>query len=247
MDNDMPTPNNRPLARGHNDGPRLPVVLLGSVFLVLFVIAIVGAAWFKQLRNKQVEPPPPVLGQVSAPTFTDATGTSFSLTQLDGRIWVADSIFTRCGGQCPLMTVNMKKLQDWLVKEEQGGVKLVSLTVDPEFDSPEVLQRYATTFKADPTRWHFLTGPRELIYNYIINDFKLGTEETKGQPVAEMFIHSDKFVLIDRNRNIRGYFSGTEDADMEKLKLAITSVSHEADTSPAPTDAPTSSTAPASK
>jgi protein SCO1/2 len=233
MDYDMSSSEQHPVVPGKNDGPRLPVVLLGSVFLALLVIALVGAAWFKQLRNNQADPPPPVLGHVSAPTFTDANGTSFSLTQLDGRIWVADSIFTRCGGQCPLMTVNMKKLQDWLEAEEHGGVKLVSFTVDPEYDTPEVLKRYSTTFKADPNRWHFLTGERTLLYNYIMNDFMLGAEENKGVPEAEMFLHSDKFVLMDRNRNIRGYYSGTEDADMEKLKQAISSLGQEKTPPPA--------------
>lgn len=229
----MSSSNPRPLTPppGHNDNPRLPIVLLGSIFLILLAIGIIGSAWFMQLRKKQAPAAPPVLGQVSAPTFTDQNGTSFSLTQLDGRIWVADSIFTRCGGQCPVMSYNMMELQDWLVQNEQGGVKLVSLTVDPENDTPAILTEYAGKFKADLRRWHFLTGDRNTLYNYIMNDFKLGAEENQGVPDAEMFIHSDKFVLIDRDRNIRGYFSGTDEADMEKLRTAIIALSNE-DTPP---------------
>lgn len=236
----MSSSNSRPLTPppGHNDNPRLPIVLLGSIFLILLAIGLVGSAWFMQLRNKQAPEPPPVLGQVSAPTFTDQNGTSFSLTQLDGRIWVADSIFTRCGGQCPVMSYNMMELQDWLQENEQGGVKLVSLTVDPENDTPEVMKEYAAKFKAQPGRWHFLTGDRSLLYSYIMDDFKLGAEENQGVPEAEMFLHSDKFVLIDRQRNIRGYFSGTEETDMEKLRTAIIALANE--NSP-PADAPLSS------
>lgn len=229
MDNHTSSSDHQPLTPppGHNDGPRLPIMLLSSVFVGLLVIALVGAAWFAQLRKNRVASPPPVLGSVTAPTFTDTTGTSFSLAQLDGRIWVADSVFTRCGSICPPMTSNMKKLQDWLEKKELGNVKLVTITVDPVHDTPEVLREYAESYRADPKRWHFLTGAPEKINGYLVNQFLLGTEENKGVPESEMFIHSDKFVLIDRDRNIRGYYSGIEDEDLENLRTAIISLSHE--------------------
>jgi len=203
---------------------RLITVIFGFAILALFVIGVVGAAWFYQLRKKQAPAPPPVYGKISAPTFTDSRGTSFSISQLDGRVWVFDSIYTRCGGQCPIMSVNMKKLQEWLITHEQGGVKLVSITVDPEYDTPEALARYAKMFKADTSRWHFLTGDKKEIYDWIMHDFKLGVDENQGQPVSDMFIHSDKFVLVDRDRNIRGYFSGMDDEDLEKLRTAIRSL-----------------------
>lgn len=217
---------------------RLLTIIISFVLLALFLIAVVGAAWYKQLRFKHAPVPPPVYGTVSAPTFTDSTGTSFSLSQLQGRIWVMDSIYTRCGGQCPIMSTNMKSLQDWLVKKEQGGVKLVSLTVDPEHDTPTELTRYARMFKADTSRWHFLTASKKEIYDYLMNDFKLGVDENKDQPEEEMFIHSDKFVLVDRDLNIRGYYSGMDEEDMKKLRLAITSLSR--DGSAAPTADPNS-------
>lgn len=229
MDNHTSSSDHQPLTPppGHNDGPRLPIMLLSAVFVGLLVIAIVGAAWFAQLRNKRVASPPPVLGQVTAPTFTDTSGTSFSLSKLDGRIWVADSVFTRCGSICPPMTANMKKLQDWLETEELGNVKLVTFTVDPDHDTPEVLREYAESYKADLNRWHFLTGAPEKINGYLVNQFLLATEENKGVPETEMFIHSDKFVLIDRDRNIRGYYSGIEDEDLDNLRTAIISLSRE--------------------
>lgn len=201
--------------------------LIGGVIVFFLVIGLVGAALFYQLRKKQVPPPPPILGQVSAPTFTDENGTSFSISQLDGRIWVADFIFTRCGTQCPIMTMNMQKLQEWLIENEQGNVKLVSITVDPESDTPEVLERYARAFKAQKGRWHFLTGDRQTIYDYIIKQFKLGAEENEGQAVADMFVHSDKFVLVDRDRNIRGYYSGQDTTALEQLRDDIISISRD--------------------
>lgn len=201
--------------------------LIGGAIIFFLVIGLVGAALFQQLRNKQVPPPPPILGQVSAPTFTDENGTSFSISQLDGRIWIADFIFTRCGTQCPIMSINMQKLQGWLNENEQGNVKLVSITVDPESDTPEVLERYARAFKADKGRWHFLTGDRQTIYDYIIKEFKLGAAENEGQAVSDMFVHSDKFVLVDRDRNIRGYYSGQDVVALEQLRDDIISISRD--------------------
>ncbi len=211
--------------------PPSALVLTGWILLSLLVIGVAGAAWFQQLRKQRVAPPPPVYNQVSAPTFIDETGTSFSITELDGRIWVADFIFTRCGSQCPVMSTHMRKLQNWLEENEMGNVQLVSVTVDPESDSPEALKRYAEAFKADPERWHFLTGDRKTIYDYILNDFHLETAENEGKPVADLFVHSDKFVLLDRNRHIRGYYSAMEDRDMEKLRETIISLSHHDQTS----------------
>ncbi len=214
---------NQRIARRRSIMPRL----IGGSLIFFVLIALIGAALFQQLRKKQVPPPPPILGQVSAPTFTDETNTSFSITQLDGRIWVADFIFTRCGTQCPVMTFNMKKLQDWLIENEQGNVKLVSLTVDPETDTPDVMRQYARSVKADEGRWHFLTGDRQTIYDYIIKEFKLGADENEGQSVADMFVHSDRFVLVDRDRNIRGYYSGQDDVALEKLRNDIVSISRD--------------------
>lgn len=223
-----PPDNNRP-------GPARPPslgIIFGWIILALVIIAIAGAAWFQQLRKQRVSPPPPVLGKVSAPQFVDERGTTFPVSSLDGRIWVVDFIFTRCGGQCPLMTMNMRNLQTWLDENHFGNVRLVSVTVDPEHDTPDVLFKYARTFKAVEGRWHFLTGDRKTIYDFILNDFKLATEEEKNQPPAEMFVHSDKLVLIDKDRNIRGYYSGTEAKndttnEMESLRNAIISLSQQ--------------------
>src|SRR5690606_2312752 len=112
--------------------PPSALVLTGWIVLALLIVGVAGAAWFQQLRKQRVAPPPPVYNQVSAPTFTDATGTSFSISKLDGRIWVIDFIFTRCGSQCPVMSTKMRRLQNWLDENEMGNVQLVSVTVDPE-------------------------------------------------------------------------------------------------------------------
>lgn len=243
MDNNMSSQNPEnitPESNGPGGSPPRDkgpgMAWIGWLLLAFFVIAIAGIAWFQQLRSKRVAPPPPFISQVSAPTFTDETGTSFTISQLDGRIWVANFIFTRCGGQCPLMSVNMKKLQGWLQENEMGNVKLVSLTVDPEFDTPEVMQRYSDAFQANEGQWHFLTGDRQTIYDWILKDFKLETEENEGKPVADLFVHSDKFVLLDRERNIRGYYSGTDAEELEKLREAIISISHQSESAETPAE-----------
>lgn len=231
MDNHTPTPDTPPVGpqpapgKKENGQPSIGVIL-GWLVLALLIIGVAGAAWFQQLRKQRVGPPPPVYEQVSAPTFTDQDGKPFEIASLDGRIWVVDFIFTRCGAQCPVMTTRKAQLQTWLTEKEMGNVQLVTITVDPEFDTPEVLKRYAERFKAEAGRWHFLTGDRATIYNFILEDFHLETAENEGLDVADMFVHSDKFVLVDRNRNIRGYYSAMEVREMDELREAITSISH---------------------
>ena len=128
-------------------------------FLVLLIVGTVIAAVIQNNWRSYMEPLPEVVKAAPEFTLTDDRGTTFSSQQLAGKPYVIDFIFTRCGGQCPLMTVQMRDLQRWL-KERDFDVNLVSVTVDPEFDKPEVLASYAERFKVEPENWRFLTGPR---------------------------------------------------------------------------------------
>lgn len=201
---------------------------IGWIFLGMFIIMLAGIAMRDQLKLKSqhLGESPPVYGEVPAFTFTDDTNTSFGLQQLKGRIWVVDFVFTRCGFPCPILTKNMSELQNWLDEEEMGNVKLITVTVDPEFDTPEVLTAYGKKFGANFDRWKFLTGSKETIYDFILKGFDLLVEENpEGTSISQMFIHSDKFVLIDRDGGIRGYYGGQSAEDLEKLRLDIRKVS----------------------
>ena len=139
-------------------------------------------------------------------SLTERSNRSVTHKDLAGQVWVADFIFTHCAGICPTMSSNMQKLQDRLPKE----VRLVSFTVDPNNDTPEVLTEYAKRYNADAERWLFLTGDAEAIQSLSVGGFKLALDPAGGTE-AEPITHSSRFVLVDRKGRIRGYY-GTEEA-----------------------------------
>lgn len=156
-----------------------------------------------------VKPRPlPVMGQLPPFQLTAQTGETFDSKSLAGQVWVADFIYTTCDGPCPMMTQQMRQLQD-RTKDEMADVKLVSFTVDPVHDTPPVLAAYAKHFRMDPKRWWFLTGDMSRI-NDIGLSFKLNT-------VDGSLSHSTRFVLVDRHMRIRGYYLSSEDAFLPQL------------------------------
>ena len=126
---------------------------------------------------------------------------SFGSAQLAGKIWIADFIFTSCPGPCPIISSRMSELQKPL---EKTDIHLVSFTVDPEKDTPEVLRAYAEKLHAQPKRWDFLTGSRAAIYALMRGGFKLAVSDDSDE--AGMPVHSTRAVLVDRRGVIRGYY-----------------------------------------
>ena len=157
-------------------------------------------------------------GSIPDFTLTERSGRTLRRSDLLGRVWIADFIFTRCAGPCPLMSGRMLRLQDGFRSEP--GIRFVSFSVDPEYDRPEVLSRYAEHYQADPDRWLFLTGDKEAIYDLSQKWFHLGVREipaAERQDPAQWVGHSTKFVLVDRKGIIRGYYDGQEDASLDRL------------------------------
>jgi protein SCO1 len=146
--------------------------------------------------------PLPVLGQVPGFTLTSDSGQPFDRKSLDGKVWVADFIYTTCPGPCPRMSSLMSQVQKASLMIP--GVQLVSFTVDPEHDTPAILAQYAARYKADPTLWHFLTGSREALDHLARDAFKLSN-------VDGSLNHSTRLVLLDRQSRIRGYYGTTDD------------------------------------
>jgi len=150
---------------------------------------------------------PRVLGQVADFTLTNQAGVVVSLAALRGHVWVADIIFTRCAGPCPRMTKQMKSLQDALPPGSQ--TRLVTLTTDPDFDTPPVLKTYGERFGANPNRWKFLTGTKKEIAALAIDSLKLTAIEKKPderENPEDLFIHSTIFVVVDKQARLRGVF-----------------------------------------
>ncbi|HEX7009897.1 MAG TPA: SCO family protein [Phycisphaeraceae bacterium] len=152
-------------------------------------------------------------------TLTNQMDQQVTRDDLLGRVWVADFIFTRCMGPCPVLTHNMAQLRDRL-RDEPGldldQIRLVSFSVDPEHDTPQVLRDYAQRYGAEPSQWWFLTGPREALWPLIEQGFKLAVSDdpTNTQmPIA----HSTKWALVDKQGVIRGYYSGLDERDQTRL------------------------------
>ncbi len=145
-------------------------------------------------------------------SLTDQTDKTVTLADLKGRVWVADFIFTNCGGTCPMMTDKMRKLQTALPPD----IRMVSITVDPGRDTPKALAAYAAEQGATRDRWLFLTGDKQALFDLCMQGFKLPLDESGGT-AAEPIAHSTRFVLVDKQGEIRGYYNGTEEEDLKRL------------------------------
>jgi protein SCO1/2 len=184
--------------------------------LIAVIVGIVGANIWSSLHQDlgaNTESDLAVHRQVPDFSLIDLQGAPLALSDLHGKIWVADFIFTRCVAACPLMTVKMKRLQEEFV---ESGIYFVSFSVDPEYDTPDVLLRYANRFGVDGNRWFFLTGEKKVIYHLTQEGFGLAI----GQQESEV-LHSARFVLVDHRGQIRGYYDSNEDEALQKLRRDI--------------------------
>lgn len=149
--------------------------------------------------------------------LTERSGKTVTEADLADRVWVASFIFTNCPLSCPRITSVMKGLQE---KLRETSVQLVSISVDPERDRPEVLAAYARKFAADPERWWFLTGTKPEIERLTVERFKLGlasTSQSDQEAGAEAFSHSDRLALVDRGNKVLGYFDSNDHESIAKL------------------------------
>jgi len=174
------------------------------------------------LRGQELKAPTrtlSALGIVPDFTLTKQDKTPLSLKDLKGKIWVADMIFTNCEGTCPMLTAAMANLQQSLIKKNTG-VQLVSISVDPNNDTPEILADYAKQFHADLRTWSFVTGPVSTIYTLAKDGFKL-TLDSVGGDTKSPIVHSERLVLVDKQGIIRGYYDGTADDTQSKILTDI--------------------------
>jgi len=161
------------------------------------------------------------LGKVPAFSLTDQAGRTVTDRDLRGDVWVASFIFTRCPSACPMLTAKFKALQG-----ELGAlphVRYVSITVDPEHDTPQVLAAYAARFAADTSHWSFLTGPLAEIEKTVVEGFKIHIgkpEKNPHDPTLIDIMHGEHFVLVDREGVIRGYYRA-EPAGLDELKSEL--------------------------
>lgn len=159
--------------------------------------------------------PPPIRALPDfALTAVTVDGTSpLDLAALRGRAWVADFVYTRCAGPCPMLSANMAGLQ----KRLPASIGLLSFTVDPDHDSPEVLTEYARRFGADPRRWFFVTGEKDALVRLFREGFLISAVADPRAAPGQNVAHTTEFVLIDARGRIRGYYHGDDPAALDRL------------------------------
>jgi protein SCO1/2 len=196
-----------------NQAPMRSGIAWKLILVLVPIVTLLLLLWLRHievaaLRQRTVSS----YGTVPAFQLVNQSGQPFGSAQLAGKIWIADFIYTTCPGPCPMISSRMSELQKPL---EKSDVHLVSFSVDPEKDTPQVLRGYAEKLQADPGRWDFLAGPKSAIYKLSHDGFKLAVSD--GMDEQGIPVHSTRMVLVDRHGEIRGYYDATEPDAVTKL------------------------------
>jgi protein SCO1 len=218
------TSSKRPASDESHAPPRIP--RLGWVIAFLGITMLIAWAYTQfsaDIRSRRAASRLERLAPAPQFQFTAQDGTTVSNADLKGKVWVADFIFTRCAGPCPVMTSRMAEVNQALSGKAKD-VELVSFTVDPEYDTPQVLKEYGERVGASPERWKFLTGPKDQIEATVMKGFLQAlSREPSGVP-----IHSTRFALVDRDGWIRGFLDGNDPELPQKLLMDIGDLLREA-------------------
>lgn len=220
-----------PLGPGRSDGSAARSLsgaikrgLSRPVFWVLALTLLFGAPFVKALLRSP-PPAPPLLGDVPPFSLRDQTGRTFGRADLAGKTWVADFVFTRCPTACPLLTQKMAEVER-RAHNLGPSFHLVSFSVDPEHDTPEVLASYAAQVHADPQKWTFLTGPLGAIEDAVVRGFKIGVDRTKTKDDFFDIVHGEHLVVVDARARIRGYFDISPEG-LDRLMDTVGAVANE--------------------
>ena len=197
---------------------RFPLTIwvgFGLLFSLLGLMYLLSLVEYGRARQKAL----PVIDEVADFTLTNQEGNVTTLADLSNHVWIADIIFTRCAGNCPIMSTQMKSLQDAL--PSTGQAKLVTLTTDPDYDKPSILKRYGEHYGADFQRWTFLTGEKGELAGLATGSLKLGSTPVPPPDrtnSVDLFVHSTIFVVVDKQARLRGSFQ-TEGQDVDWTKI----------------------------
>lgn len=191
--------------------------LAGSPAFWLIVAAAIfswSIAW--SLRTR-LPPPLPVLAELPRFALTDQEGRPFGTQELEGRVWAAGFIFTRCPTVCPRVTARMARVQG-RTRQLAPAFHLVSFSVDPAFDTPERLAAYARAHRASPRMWTFLTGDEPAVKEAVVGGMKIAMERQTGPDGRfEGVLHGSALVLVDQRGRVRGYYDPEDDAALDRL------------------------------
>lgn len=190
--------------------------LFRRILYLAVAISAIGATWFQFTHRKA--PPLQVFNHVPDFQLTERSGKTITLADLKGKVWIADFFYSSCQGPCPMIAGRFSRLQGEVLKMD--GVRLVSISAQPDVDTPGVLRKYAEKFHASPDRWLFLTGEKSQIYNLANAGFLLSAVDQLGA-TENPVIHSTKLALVDQSGNIRAYYDGTDDANTRQILYDI--------------------------
>ncbi len=187
--------------------------LFASIFLLVLSCSSPSKKHLPVLSKFSLKNGDTIYQKIPAFRFLNQDSILYSSSNLENKVHVADFIFTSCPGICPVMTSQMQRLQE--MTKEYPTFQIVSFSVDPERDTPSKLKEYAKSHRADLSRWVFLTGPMDSIYKVGIKGYYLGMQKDSTEPGG--YLHSGRFVLVDKKGLIRGYYDGTNAHDVNKL------------------------------
>ena len=217
-----PSPTTAPAAA------RSPLEWLIWGGIALTIAAVTLAFLWSRIRPFETRVDLPLQYRLPGFTLTNQFGEPVTLEDFRGKVWVADIIFTRCAGPCPVMTRKLSEVQAALPRSSRA--RLVTLTTDPEYDTPAVLKRFGQRFDADFARWSFLTGRKDQITRLAVDGLKLialPKDPAQRESDADLFIHSELFVVVDKRGNVRAAFESYQPDALEKVQAAVRQLERE--------------------
>ncbi|MEE2750789.1 MAG: SCO family protein [Myxococcota bacterium] len=188
-------------------------------FWALWVVLIASMPLSRAFMA-EVPEPPPVIAIVPEFEYTDQHGEAFGTDRLAGKVWVANFIFTRCTTICPIFTDKMYEVQH-RGKNLGDLFHLVSFSVDPEYDTPEVLKAYADKHRVSSRMWSFLTGPIDEVKDTVVNGMKITMEEREDPEQVQSLLHGSHFVLVDAFRQIRGFYDANDADAVDRMLMDV--------------------------
>jgi protein SCO1 len=213
------------MAEGEPVPPAAAKTSAGEKFLwALLALAIAGLVAFAAAERieRARRPGLPVFARLPEFRLENRDGRRIGLGELAGKPFVADFVFTSCPGVCPVLSKRLAELSRELPLER---VNLVSFTVDPENDTPAALAAYAEKLSAPP-QWYFLTGEKAALYSLIRDGFQLVVDDSQQAAASDPILHSNRFVLVDADGQIRGYYNAFEPAELDQLRQDLRRLLH---------------------
>lgn len=199
------------LNHSYETDSQIKKIVTSKLFWIIFCGFFFGYPLWKSI-NRELPPPLPAIYQLPTYKLTNQFGKPFGTEELKGKIYIASFFFTSCPTVCPKLMDEKKKIQH-RVRGLGTKVALVTYTVDPETDTPDVLNKRAEKLQANPHIWNFLTGTEQELEAVIVGGFKtaMGNKEEFGEASLYDIAHSQKFVLVDAKGQVRGFYSSDTD------------------------------------